>query len=208
MSTSDATKHGAPPRLANDRYGATSIALHWIIAVLILVQIGLGWYMNHVLPDHSPAQDRIQDLHVSIGLTTLLLILVRIGARLYRPLPPLPTDLHRWERLLARTSHLLFYVLMLALPLTGWALVSVRHESTPFWGIEWPRMPGLEPWSGRGHRAFGQGLKELHTDFLVWIILANLFLHVAGALKHQFDGHPVLWRMLPFLEPKAPRATL
>lgn len=205
MSTNEASRPGAPQRQgpADGRYRATSIALHWIIAALILIQIGLGWYMNEVLPDHSPAQDRIQDLHISIGLTTLLLVLVRIGVRLCWPVPPLPADLPQWERLLARTSHLLFYILMLALPLTGWALVSVRHEPTPFWGLEWPRLPGLEPWSGRGHRAFGQALKQLHTSTLVWVILANLFLHVAGALKHQFDGHPVLWRMLPFLKPRA-----
>ena len=52
------------------RYGAVSIALHWTIAILILTQIGLGWYMNEVLPDHTPAQDQIESLHISLGLTT------------------------------------------------------------------------------------------------------------------------------------------
>jgi cytochrome b561 len=66
---------------AERRYGRLSIALHWIIAVLILVQIGLGWYFNHFVPDHSPEQDRLQDIHIEIGLTTLILILVRIGVR-------------------------------------------------------------------------------------------------------------------------------
>ena len=186
------------------RYGAAAVILHWTIAVLILVQIGLGWYMNHVVPDHSPAQERIETLHISIGLTTFLLILARIGVRLARPPVPEP-GLPPWERTLAGAAHLLFYVLMLALPLTGWALVSIRPFPILFWGLHWPVMPGLGFMTGREHRAAHHLLQAVHTDYLVWSTLANLALHVAGALKHQFDGHPVLWRMAPFLF-KPPRA--
>jgi cytochrome b561 len=186
------------------RYGAVAMILHWIIAVLILVQIGLGWYFNHFVPDHSPEQDRLQDIHVEIGLTTLILILVRIGWRLSHPPPPLPQDMAAWERGLAGASHTLFYLLMLAMPLTGWALVSIRGEDIPFWGLEFPAMPGLHGvWQGPAHRAARHQLQGIHTDILVWIALANLALHVAGALKHQFDGHPVIWRMLPIARPGA-----
>ena len=182
------------------RYSTAAIVLHWTIAALILVQIGLGWYMNHVLPDHSPAQDRIETLHISIGLTTLGLILVRIAVRLFTPPSPMPAGLPGWERALARTSHLLFYVLMLALPLSGWIMQSARQEELHLWGLHWPWLPGLGGLAGRGHRPVHEFLKALHTDYLVWLTLANLGLHVAGALKHQFDGNPVLWRMLPFLK--------
>jgi cytochrome b561 len=182
------------------RYRPAAIALHWLIATLILIQIGLGWYMNKVLPDHSPAQDRIQDLHISLGLTILMLILARIAVRLAMP-PPRPVEgLAPWERVLSNAVHLLFYVLMLALPLTGWALLTVRHQPIHFWGAAWPGLPGLEGAMGPDQRPFRKTLNDIHTDTLVWIILANLALHVAGALKHQFDGHPVLWRMLPFLK--------
>lgn len=183
------------------RYNAFAIALHWTIAALILVQIGLGWYMNEVLPDHSPAQDRIQALHISLGLTTLLFILARIGLRLATPPPPLPAGMPAWERLLAGASHLLFYLLMLALPLTGWVLVSARHEPFAFWGFHWPELPGLGFLQGPQHRDVRDTLQNVHTSVLIWIVWANLFLHVAGALKHQFDGRPVLWRMLPLLRP-------
>jgi cytochrome b561 len=182
------------------RYRPAVITLHWLIAALILIQIGLGWYMNIVLPDHSPAQDRIQDLHISLGLTTLLLILVRIGIRIAMPPPSAVSGLAPWERVLSNIVHLLFYVLMLALPLTGWALLTVRHHPIQFWGVTWPDLPGMEGGMGPTHRPFRKALSDFHTDTLVWIILANLALHVAGALKHQFDGHPVLWRMLPFLK--------
>ena len=183
------------------RYGAASMALHWIIAVLIVAQLCLGWYMNEGgVPDHSPAQDRIQDIHVTLGLTILILVLVRIGVRLTHPAPPLPRTLALWERLLARATHWLFYVLLLVMPLTGWALVSVRHEDIPFYGLDWPAIPGLDHLARPEVRAVGKQLKHIHIYILVWIALINLALHVAGALKHQFDGNPVLWRMLPFLK--------
>ncbi len=182
------------------RYGATSMALHWIIALLIVVQLCLGWYMNELLPDHSAAQDRVQDIHVTVGLSILILVLIRIGVRLTHRSPPLPWTLALWERALARASHWLFYILLLVLPLTGWALVSIRHEDIPFFGLAWPAMPGLDHMARPEARAIGGQLKHLHIYTLIWIVLVNLALHVAGALKHQFDGSPVLWRMLPFLK--------
>jgi cytochrome b561 len=200
MATADAQ---SPAGAAGDRrYGAASIVLHWTIAALILTQIGLGWYMNEVLPDHSPAQAAVQSLHISVGLTTLLLVLVRIGVRLAHPAPPLPAGFPLWERILARTTHVLFYLLILALPLTGWAMVSLRKPPISFWGLNWPRMPGLAPFAGQAHRAFQHGLQHVHVYILIWIVLINLALHVAGALKHQFDGKPVLWRMAPFIGPR------
>ncbi len=83
----------------DNRYSAAAQFLHWTIAALILVQIGLGYYMNEILPDHSAAQHRIVILHISVGLTALILIVVRIGVRLIFPPPPLPIDLAGWERL-------------------------------------------------------------------------------------------------------------
>jgi cytochrome b561 len=183
------------------RYATIAIVLHWLIAALILFQIGWGWYFNEYLPDHSPAQDQAQDLHVTVGLTTLLLILVRIGVRITHRPPPLPAAMAAWEKVLAHAAHWLFYGLMLIMPLTGWALVSIRHEDIPFWGLDWPAIAPLANLPRPDARAFGHTIKHIHVYILIWIALINLALHVAGALKHQFDGHPVLWRMLPFLRP-------
>ena len=187
---------------ANRRYGNVSVALHWIIAALIVIQVCLGWYFNEVLPDHSPEQRSLITLHVSVGLTILLLVLVRIVWRLTHPAPPLPEGLATWERLLARTTHVLFYILLLALPLTGWALVSGRPGQIAFWGIPWPHLPGVA--SLVPDRAARKSLQHLHVYTLIWVVVANLALHVAGALKHQFDGHPVLWRMIPPMKPGSP----
>ena len=186
------------PTLDQRAYGRLAIALHWIIALLIFAQLGTGWYMNHFVEDHSPAQERIEVVHISIGLTAMLLILVRIGIRLTQPPPPLPAGLAPWEGKLSHASHVLFYALMIVLPLTGWLLVSLRHTDPAFWGLPWPRLPGAG-----ALRPYRHLLQDTHTDYLVWLTLANLALHVAGALKHQFDGNPVLWRMLPGLKPPA-----
>jgi cytochrome b561 len=179
------------------RYSLLSIVLHWSIATLIFVQIGLGWYMNEVLPDHSPAQDRVQDLHVSVGLTTLLLVFVRVFTRLAVPVPELPRGFATWESNLARAVHILFYALMLALPLSGWLLVTVRHEPIALWGLHWPALPGLDSVSGAAQRSFGRAAKHFHIFTLIWIALVMIALHLAGAIKHQFDGHAILWRMWP-----------
>jgi len=182
---------------ANRSYGSISILLHWTIALLILIQIGLGWYMNEALPDHSPAQAGILTLHISVGLTILLLVLIRIGVRLTNPAPPLPPGMALWERVFARASHLLFYVLMLAMPLTGWALASLGARPIQFWGLLWPHLPGLGLLFGSpAPRPVRHELSHIHVYILIWIVLINLALHVGGALRHQFGGHPVLWRMI------------
>jgi len=184
------------------RYSGLAILLHWTIAILILIQIGLGWYMNEVLPDHTPAQDQAQNIHVSLGLTILLLVAARIGVRLAKRPPPEPAGIAGWERGLISFSHSLFYVLMVVLPLTGWALVSVGKDLVTLWGLPWPHLPGL---AFLAHsRPWRHALKSVHTYWLIWLVFANLFLHVAGALKHQFDGHPVLWRMWPGRRPADP----
>jgi cytochrome b561 len=180
-------------------YRPTAILLHWLIAALMIAELAIGWYMNHAMVDHSPPQERLQDFHVSLGFVAFLLILLRVVVRLVHRPPPLPADMPAWERGLAHAVHLLFYGLMVALPLTGWALLSVRHGPIPFFGASLPHFPGLAPPAPDQSHALGNSLKEIHNEWLPWVTVANLALHVAGALKHQFDGRPVLWRMAPML---------
>jgi cytochrome b561 len=185
----------SPMGFETGRYSLYAIILHWTIAALIVVQLFLGWWMNEWVPDHSEIQDQIQWFHVSLGITILLLVLVRIGVRIaYRP-PPEPADIPGWERPLINITHSLFYVLMLVIPLTGWAVISLSKDPVTLWGLPWPRLPGLD--FMKAHRDWRHLLKSVHVYWLIWLVLLNLALHVAGALKHQFDGHPVLWRMLP-----------
>lgn len=180
---------------AGARYTRVAMALHWLIALTIAILLALGWWMNELVPDHSHIQDQIQWWHVSFGLTLLLLVAARIVWRLTHRPPPLVSGMAPWERGLASFVHALLYLLLLAQPLLGWALMSSRHEAPSLWGIPIPPLPGIPV----HNRAFSGPLKHLHIYWMIWAYVAALFFHVAGALKHQFDGHPVLWRMVPFL---------
>lgn len=179
-------------------YDTAAIVLHWTIAAAIVVQVFLGWWMNEWVPDHSPIQDQIQTVHISLGLTILLLVLIRIAFRLLNSPPPLPASTKPLERALAKGTHLLFYALMLILPLSGWLVVSTLDKPIHFWGLPWPHMPGV-------HAVFGhpvpkpvhREIMHIHVFILIWIVVANLALHVGGALWHQVAGRPILWRMWP-----------
>lgn len=178
----------AEPR---DRYSLVSILLHWTIAALIVWNILLGWNLSNIPLEHRLAA---YDTHKSIGLTVLTLSLLRLGWRLANPAPPLPGHMKGWERILARFTHVLFYVLIIGVPLGGWALVSASpiDRPIPFWGLfDWPALPlpRSKDLADQIEGAHGLG---------AWIIVLTLALHVAGALKHQFlDRDQVLWRMLP-----------
>ena len=183
----------APP--VDRRYGDVSIALHWVIAVLILLQLGLGFWFSEFAARGDPARGVVIGIHKSVGLTVLVLSLIRLGVRLTHPAPPLPADVPGWQRLLARATQVLFYVLIIALPLTGWLMVSTGARPLVWFGLfDWPKIPGL-----LGDRGLHETLESTHV-WLAWTAIATLVLHVAGALKHQFvDRNLVLWRMLPLV---------
>lgn len=178
----------AEPR---DRYSAVSLALHWAIAVLALGQIGL--IMVHDAVEGGPWMM----LHKSGGLLILTLTLARLGWRAANPAIPLPETTPRWQRLAARTTHVLFYVVLLAMPLAGWAASSSVGRDILFYGLfEWPLLP--LPESRQTARAL-MGAHELAAK-LLYLLIA---LHLAGALKHHVvDRDNVLRRMLPFLPPR------
>jgi cytochrome b561 len=191
---------GAGPRTARSTYSAVAIALHWLIALLILTNIGLAWYFNTLKgPDAVPP---IQ-LHKSIGLTVLLLTLVRIGWRLTHRPPPLPATMAPWQVWIARVTHVLLYVVMLGMPLSGWAMVSasplIRVHPTVLYGVvPWPAVPFPGFSSDQLHDA-RHLLKTIH-GLGAWLAYATVSLHVAGALKHYLiDRDDVVARMIPFL---------
>jgi cytochrome b561 len=182
-------------RREGGRYSAVSIVLHWTLAALIVTQIFVGGWFEDL--DGGPEKREAFALHLSFGVTILALSLVRLFWRLANPAPPLPDHMARWEKLLARTTHVLFYVFMIGMPVTGWLTISAGGGSgrpLELWGtIPWFRIPGVPE---DAHDFF----EDAHTGLLLksfWFILA---LHVAGALKHHFiQRDEVLWRMLPIV---------
>jgi cytochrome b561 len=172
--------------------------LHWLVALLIAANFVLI-YATHRLPDD--AQGHWIDLHMSVGLTVLGLVLLRLLWRIGHRPPPLP-DYPRWQCRAAHAVHAALYVVMLALPLSGWMHDSAWKDApaNPFYWFglfEWPRIAWiskLEP-----------ARKEvLHGDFLIahrlfgYVLYALVTAHILGALKHQFlDRYPQVQRMWP-----------
>lgn len=175
----------APTR--TDRYTRVAILFHWTIAAMILFNLWLGLFH-----DSLPREWKVMPVHKAMGLTILVLSLARLAWRLTNPPPPLPLGTPRWERVIATVTHRAFYVLMIALPLTGWAMASGGDPRRP---LDWfglfpiPYLPVDRATAGLGHDAHG---------VLGTLMTALVALHIAAALRHHFvrrDG--LLGRMLP-----------
>jgi cytochrome b561 len=194
---------------SNRRYAAVAIVLHWAIAIGILGMIPLGWWMSDALEDSATRAQAVAafQLHKSIGLTILVLSLGRLAWRLMNPPPPLPSGMAPWERFAAQAVHIGFYVLMIALPLTGWVYVSTGFDTegralmvpTLWFGLfEVPHLPIAEA-AESVRRGAAEASMNVHSK-LAWGAIVLAALHVGAALKHQFvnrDG--VLARMVPGL---------
>ncbi|NVK33710.1 MAG: cytochrome b [Rhodobacteraceae bacterium] len=176
-------------------YGAIAIAFHWTMALLIIGMFIFGKYM-HSLPPTDPSTFQLYQLHKSVGFVVLGLALLRIVWRLMNPAPKLPEGMHPLEKLAAHLGHIGLYTLMLAIPLSGWLLVSASPWGIPtivFNTFEMPHLP-IPALFGSPQDA-SDLFQEVHEALALFImILAGL--HVAAALKHHFiskDG--VLKRM-------------
>jgi cytochrome b561 len=182
------------------RYGAVAMSLHWLLAAMILFMLGLGLFMTS-LDETDERTFPLFQLHKSIGLTILMLSLVRLAWRLANPIPPLPPGMGAWEGFAARGVHMLFYALMIAIPLMGWATVSSAPLAVPtmwFGLFEWPHIPFLADLPRAEKRIVEGPLATTHA-VLALSMLGLVALHAAAALKHQFrDKDDVLKRMLPW----------
>jgi len=172
------------------RYDAVAQTLHWVIAALIVTQFALAWTFDDLpLGMHKLA---LVARHKSFGMTVLILAVIRLIWRLTHTPPPLPTTSTPVERFLAHLTHIGFYVLLFAMPLTGWLMSSAKNYSVSWFGLfTWPDLIAKD-------ESNFNILRETH-DVLSWALLALAILHVLAALKHHFwDKDTVLRRMLPY----------
>jgi len=176
-------------------YTRTAIALHWAIALLIFCAFPLGIYM-HELP-FSPRRLQLYSYHKWLGVTVFLLAIGRVLWRLKHPAPPLPAGLPAWQRIASTATHHLLYVLILAVPVSGWLMSSAKGFQTVYLGLV--PLPDLLA----KDKALGDLLQTVHKalNFTLGVLVVT---HVTAALKHYFvDRDGVLARMIPLLDRKA-----
>jgi cytochrome b561 len=186
-----------PAALSESRYSRVAIALHWMMAIGIFGLAILGLVMTHVaLPPIRTFE--LYQLHKSIGITVLLAAFLRLSWRLAHRPPELPAAMPRRERVAAGGSHLLLYLFLFALPVSGWALVSASPLDIPtvLYGLlPWPHLPFFAHLTDKA--PVEAVLKRVHACG-AWSLIGLTAVHAAAALRHHFIlRDDVLTRMLP-----------
>ena len=181
------------------RYGSVAMMLHWLIAALVLANLALGLYMAD-LPRSDPMRFMSFQFHKSVGLTVLVLSLLRLAWRLINPIPPLPRGMNLLLRFGSRATHYLLYFLIIAIPLAGWAMVSSSPLGlpTPYFGLfSWPNIAFLAE-VPRAAKIQNLDMFKATHQLLAFASIGLIGLHVLGALYHQFlRRDDVLRRMIP-----------
>jgi len=182
-----------------ERYSSVAITLHWLIALGIIANIALGLYFAD-LPRSDPDKFFLTQTHKSIGLTILVLSLIRVAWRLMNPVPPLPASMSPLMRFAAHATHFLLYVLIIAIPLSGWLLVSSSPLGLPtmyFGWFAWPELPYFSDLPRAAKKIWVRDFDTVHI-YLAWSAIVLVTIHVVAALYHQFIRRDiVLGRMLP-----------
>ena len=170
------------------QYGTTAKVFHWLIVALLLVQYLIGWLMPDLHRDMKPGAP--MTFHASIGLTILILIVLRLAWRLTHPVAP-ESSLPAWQRLSSEAVHWLLYALVLATAITGWLFASFRGWSMSFFYlVPMPMLASDNP-------AAGKVIDGLHQA-MEWALLVVIGIHVAAALAHIFIYRDrIMERMLP-----------
>lgn len=176
------------------RYTGVAIALHWLVALLILGSFVVGTYMVEL--DLSPWKLKVYSWHKWIGVTIFLLVALRLAWRITHAPPALPVAMAAWQRHAAALSHALLYLLLVAVPISGWVMSSAGGFPVVYFGVL--QLPDLVA----KDKAFFELMKTVHFA-LNKALLALVVLHVAAAVKHHYvDRDDVLARMVPLLKPR------
>jgi cytochrome b561 len=172
------------------RFPAFSRLLHWLMAVMILAMLLIGIGMAASVSERYRV---LVSIHRPLGIAILILVVVRLVNRFFNPAPSLPATMSVLERLGAKGSHVLLYILMALLPLVGWGMLSAaRYPIVLFGGLQ---LPPILP----HNLSLYSGLRQLHT-FLAFLLFATFIAHFGAALFHGLvrrDG--VLESMAPSL---------
>jgi cytochrome b561 len=182
------------------RYGNVAMTLHWLIALLAIGNLCSGLLFAELMSHDNPYRFGIIQIHKSVGLTILVLSLIRLAWRLVNPVPPLPTEMSPALKFVARLTHYLFYFLIIAIPLAGWLLVSASPTGIPtmwFGLFQWPNLPFFNGLTRPQHMQYVHTFAAAHS-YMAFLTIALVLLHVGAALYHQFFRHDNVLRRMWF----------
>ena len=173
----------------HSRYSSLSITLHWAM-LLLLIAVYACMELREYYPKGSDFREGLKMWHFMFGLTVLLLVLIRVVARVTGGTPPITPDPPAWQTLIARLTHLALYAFMIAMPIAGWVILSASGKAIPFYGLDLPALVGL-------NKALAEQVKELHeTVATIGYFLVGL--HAVAALFHHYIvKDDTLRRMIP-----------
>lgn len=182
---------GFRARPAALRYTRPAITFHWLIAILIVGAFWIGFVMTDI-PGFTPTKLKYFSWHKWIGVTVFALVVLRTLWRLTHPAPRLPSGMAGWQRGASHAVHFLLYILMFAVPISGYFYTSAAGVPVVYLGlVQLPMVVAKDP-------ALRDVLKQVHIT-LDWILLVTIGLHLLGVLKHLvIDRDALLSRMNPF----------
>ncbi|HXX83962.1 MAG TPA: cytochrome b [Casimicrobiaceae bacterium] len=175
---------------ARARYTTTAIVLHWIIAVAVIGQVAMGWWMQEIPKVPFGPRANAFNLHKSIGMTVLMIMAVRLAWRASHRPPSLP-EMPPWQARAARVNHWVLYVCLFVQPLTGYLGSAVSGYPVLYFGL------ALPAWAPKS--IFLKDLLSLVHLVDSCVLAAAIAIHIAAALKHQLvDQDHLLRRMWPW----------
>ena len=179
-----------------ERFGFVAQGFHWVIGLLIIGMLALGFYMADLEP--GPEMLKLYGLHKSFGALVLMLVILRIIWRLMNVTPSPLAGHARWEVVLAKSVQGILYLAMLSMPLSGWLLSSSAGYPVSFFGLfDLPALVGKS-------KPLHDLAEEIH-EITAFVLIGALTLHIAGALKHHIiDRDETIARMLPWTKPTKP----
>lgn len=171
------------------RYGSLTIGIHWLMLLLFVAVYGTI-ELRELFEKGSDPREALKTWHFMFGMLVFVLVWPRIAARLSGPTPAIRPEPPVWQQLSAKLLHLALYALMIAMPISGWLLLSASGKPVPFFGLELPALIDE-------NKDFAKQLKELH-ELAGTAGYYLIGLHVAAALYHHYiKRDDTLTRMLP-----------
>lgn len=160
-----------------ENYGSFSKLLHWLMAVLIVALLAVGFYMTG-LDKEDPSRGQIYGMHKAFGVLTLMLLVIRIVWLRISPAPVLPAVFTAKEKRVVSSVKGVLYLLMFLMPLSGYVMSSAANRPTSFFGLFDLPMLIAE------NKAIAGAAHQAH-EILAFVTIALIVLHVAGVMKHR-----------------------